>query len=57
MQCSILVNIYVEVGSTSHKSCAASARATTLKILHRKHFRKPKKVIALQAQPLAQAQV
>ena len=32
-----------EVGSASHKSCAASALATTLKILRRKRFRKPQK--------------
>ena len=35
-----------EVGSASQKSCAASARATTLKILRRK----PKKIIAPQTQ-------
>ena len=35
--------LYLEVGSASHKSCAASVRATTLKILRRKRFRKPKK--------------
>ena len=52
-----VVTIQAEVGSASFKSCAASARATILKILHRKRFRKPKKVIAPQAQPLAQAQV
>ena len=40
-----------EMGSSSHKSCAASARATTLKILLRKRFRKPKKIIVPQAQP------
>ena len=34
-----------------------SARAITLKILRRKRFRKPKKIIAPQAQPQAQAQV
>ena len=28
-----------EVGSASHKSCVASACATTLNILRRKHFR------------------
>ena len=39
-----------EVGSVSHKSCATSAHATTLKILHRKRFRKRKKIIAPQAQ-------
>ena len=32
-----------EVGSASHKSGTACARATTLKILRRKRFRKPKK--------------
>ena len=31
--------VEAEVGSASHKSCAASARATTLKILRRKRFR------------------
>ena len=41
------------MGSASHKSCAASAHATTLKILRRKRFRKPQKIIVLQAQPLA----
>ena len=39
-----------EVGSASHKSCIASARATMLKRLRRKRFRKPKKIIAPQAQ-------
>ena len=46
--------VAAEVGSTSHKICAASARATTLKILRRKRFCKPNKIIALQAQPQAQ---
>ena len=40
------------MGSANHKSCAASKRATTLKVLRHKRFRKPKKIIA--AQPLAQ---
>ena len=35
-----------EVDSTSYKSTHATAR----KILRRKHFRKPKKIIAPQAQ-------
>ena len=39
------VEIKAEVGSANHKSCAASARATTLKILRRKGFRKPKKLL------------
>ena len=39
-----------EVDSTNHKSCTASAHATAQKILRRKHFRKPKKIIAPQAQ-------
>ena len=39
-----------EVGSASHKSCAASARATTLKILRCKRFHKPQKIIVPQAQ-------
>ena len=43
-----------KMGSASHKSCVASARATTVKILRRKRFRKPQKIIALQAQPHAQ---
>ena len=42
-----------EVGSTSHKSCTSSARTTTRKILRRKRFRWPKKIIAPQAQPQA----
>ena len=42
--------VLAEVDSTSHKSCTASARATTRKILRRKHFRKPKKIIAPQGQ-------
>ena len=46
--------LWPEVGSASHKSCAASARATNLNILRRKRFRKPQKIIAPQAQPLAQ---
>ena len=37
-----------EVGSASHKSCTSSA--TTLKTMHRKCFRKPRKITALQAQ-------
>ena len=44
-----------EVGSASHKNDAASA--TTLKFFHRKRFRKPRKIIALQTQPKAYAQV
>ena len=40
-----------EVGSASHKSFIASARATSLKILRRKRFRMPPKIIAPQAQP------
>ena len=43
--------LLAEVGSASHKSCAARARATTLKILCRKRFRKPKEIIVPQAQP------
>ena len=39
-----------KVGSASRKRSAANARATTLKILRRKRFRKPKKIIAPQAQ-------
>ena len=42
---------YAEVGSASHKICAASERATNLKILRRKRFREPQKIIAPQAQP------
>ena len=38
------------VGSASHKSCVSSVRATTVKIFCRKRFRKPQKIIALQAQ-------
>ena len=50
---------YVEsgVGSASHNSCAASTRTTALKFLRRKRFRYPQKIIALQAQPQAHAQV
>ena len=50
----VLCTLCTEVGSASHKSCAASARATTLKILRRNRSRKPKKIIAQQAKPLAQ---
>ena len=53
----VLCNKQAEVGSASHKSCAASARATTLKMLLRKRFRKPQKIIAPQAQPQVHAQV
>ena len=45
------------VRSVIHKSCTASTRATTLKFLRRKRFRKPKKIIALQGQTQAHAQV
>ena len=38
----LISELPAEMGSTSHISCAASARATTLKILHRK----PLKIIA-----------
>ena len=38
-----------EVGSANDISCAASARATTLKNLLRKCFRKPQKIIEPQA--------
>ena len=52
MYVSMWINIpYSEAGSTSHKCCAASAHATTLKILRRNRFRKLKKIIAPQAQP------
>ena len=53
VRCAVAIS-NTEVCSASHKSCAASARATTLKILRRKRFRKPKEIIASQAQPLAQ---
>ena len=42
--------ILPEVDSTSHKTCTASTYAAARKILRRKHFRKPKKIIAPQAQ-------
>ena len=45
--------LWSEVGSASHSTCAASVRATTLKLLRRKRFRDPPKIIA----PQAQAQV
>ena len=45
------------MGSASNKSCAASARAITLKMLRRKRFRKPPKIIVPQGQPQAHAQV
>ena len=38
-----------EVGSANRKRCAASACATTLKILRRKRFCKLKRIIAPQA--------
>ena len=46
----LIHNNLAEVGSASRESCAASARATTLKILRQKRFHKPKKIIAPQAQ-------
>ena len=49
--CSLDEWVFPEVGSASCKSCAASARATIPKIMCRKRFRKPKKIIAPQAQP------
>ena len=48
--CQHSITYYQRLGSASHKSWAASARATTLKILRCKRFRKPKKIIAPQAQ-------
>ena len=41
-----VIILRAEMGSASHKSCAASLRAAILKILRRKRFRKPKTIIA-----------
>ena len=46
-----------EVGSTSHYCSTASARATIQKFLQRKRLDNPRKIIALQAQMQAHAQV